>query len=973
MSTTMHQLKIFPVPFASEPAEIVDIPEGVILGEWLSKNVRNFNPDTKGVETSIPYNSTVLGDVYLYAAPPEGSAISSILKPILKVLGLAPAKPKTQKQVRGSELELASFQGNQVKYGEVVREAFGMNKIFGDIIVPRYRYFANKKDHWGRILLCVGVDEYDVPLSLIRLAETPIVGLGADAYVKVYKPGESLANEACAQWWHTSDEVGATSSGSGGLPLETNFAATPTAPEGLYSFSGKSIVPIGGQQLPEDWANGMYLDIDYLHSYAVSGNTLSGTFSGLQVEAGDTVTLDGDYVGDYTVESYIPESGGTPGSASVWTATAAPSLEYSAQPAQFFINSGTISAIVTVDEDYTSEPELVSDLNSSLSQTPLNGLVEFEAGLIIRDQPPYSGRRITVNDVSGAGRLFGNISAANTATVVGAAGASGGDAQLALVGFAADAPVVELSIQRTGYRFVITAVSPAIVTVELVDSNNDSDWLGWGAGFETLDTAIALGADSTTGGLRGVYKATPGDELCTALEWDVMFPQGLLRVNKKGRHRAVTVTVGLQYRSSPADPWTVEMRTYTETSKDQVAFTERVEFPTPRRITEVAMWRTTPESRSADTSNKVEWFGLKCRIADAPTVYPQFTTIAVSIKGSSALGTAADEMISAVATRVLDGVPERRISKAVEHIARRASVDTAELSRLENEVWTPRDDTFDFSFEKPATIKQAANTALSVGFSDFTLEDGIMKPVREALVDPSLIHVYRQTFSARNTLKGSLRSTYELFSEDETDCIDVKYIDSRTWRVEIVRCKEGDPNEPPRKVEEMEADGITDRDKAFQWGMRKLMEIKTESTRHRCKTELDALNCGYGSYVNFVREIPGWSQSSRVKSVAGLVLTTVDNLDWQEEGDHVVALRRPDGTMSEIQNAERIEGNSILVSQLWSFDPTPIETNVFFGIRQRFATPAIVRQVKPSGMTVDVSAIGYNPEKYQYDDAEANN
>lgn len=77
--------------------------------------------------------------------------------------------------------------------------------------------------------------------------------------------------------------------------------------------------------------------------------------------------------------------------------------------------------------------------------------------------------------------------------------------------------------------------------------------------------------------------------------------------------------------------------------------------------------------------------------------------------------------------------------------------------------------------------------------------------------------------------------------------------------------------------------------------------------------------------------------------------------------------------MSEMQNAERVEDNSIMVPQLWSFDPTPIETNVSFGIRQRFATPAIVGQVKPSGMTVDVSAIGYNPEKYQYDDSEANN
>lgn len=66
--------------------------------------------------------------------------------------------------------------------------------------------------------------------------------------------------------------------------------------------------------------------------------------------------------------------------------------------------------------------------------------------------------------------------------------------------------------------------------------------------------------------------------------------------------------------------------------------------------------------------------------------------------------------------------------------------------------------------------------------------------------------------------------------------------------------------------------------------------------------------------------------------------------------------------MSEMQNAERIEDNSIMVHQMRSFDPTPTETNVFFGLRQRFATPSIVRQVKPADMTVDASAIDYNPE-----------
>ena len=110
-----------------------------------------------------------------------------------------------------------------------------------------------------------------------------------------------------------------------------------------------------------------------------------------------------------------------------------------------------------------------------------------------------------------------------------------------------------------------------------------------------------------------------------------MFPQGLLYVNKKGptprscRHRRLAVSI------QESEPWTVgDANLHRNKQKDQLAFTERVGISRPpRRITEVAMWRATPESTSANLSKqRAEWFGLRTRIVGAPTSYPDFTTVA---------------------------------------------------------------------------------------------------------------------------------------------------------------------------------------------------------------------------------------------------------------------------------------------------------------------------------------------------------
>ena len=163
--------------------------------------------------------------------------------------------------------------------------------------------------------------------------------------------------------------------------------------------------------------------------------------------------------------------------------------------------------------------------------------------------------------------------------------------------------------------------------------------------------------------------------------------------------------------------------------------------------------------------------------------------------------------------------------------------------------------------------------------------------------------------------------------------------------------------------EAQRGDGIINRDRAYRYGMRELMAIKTEREQIKTQTELSGLNCGYGQLANFVNEVPGWGQSSVVKSLNGVTLESADNLDWQDGEDHVVALRRDDGTLSVIMSAERLADNKMLVSGSFGFTPTPYHTNLVFGIRERFSTPAYHARCAIRHKQGKLMAIAYNPEK----------
>lgn len=971
-----HQLKVYSNIFTDEPCEVRELPDGVILGEWLAANIEGFDPDNTQLTYSLPFSHPVHANVECYFVPEKG-AVKSVTKIFTKTIGFIGQifglkKPKmpniknTQIQ-QGDELSLASGNNQTVRYGEPIREAFGRNKIVPDYLVPPRRYFKNKKEHWMETLLCVGVGEYEMPGASILTSNSPIAGLGGDNYARAFAPNANLAGEPAARWWHTSTEVGPTSTGGSGLPLLPSTTATRVAPSGNYLFSGKTITPTGGQRFPSDWEPGMYLNIDAFGSYAVSGSTLSGSFSGLQVAAGDSVSLSGWVTGNYSVQSFTPATSTDGGTPSTWTAQASPELDYEAEPARFIINAGGVTASITINDDYISQSELISAINSKLSVTPLSGIVKVSSGLIITEQPNYAARVITVSNITGSIRLFGSIDEANLTTEVGQARVAAAPAKLALNGFRYAGANVRLSIKKRGESFFITGATPTLVTIDRVDALGNSEWLGWQQGFNAgNDSSIQLDPNSIEGGWAGTFSATPAAELADILEFDVFFPQGLVKYNDDGKPQSNSAAITFRYREDNSKGWSYFSKTYTQTEKDQIGFTERITLPRAMRVKECQLKRDTAESTEQNDSNKAEWFGLRARMIKTKTRYPGLTTIAVKLSGD-VISSESNSQISVVATRKLNGAPTRSIKDAVNYIARTTDVDQDEMSRL-HAIWEQRGDSFDFQFNSFTTIADAVRKALSVGFSEMTIKRGKLTPVREAAIPAELLQAYSHTYSLQNTT-GPIVEEIAWPDDDDPDAYDVEYMDATSWRVETVRCQQ--PGNTGDKVEKVKADGITSRAKAYQWGMRQLMTALTESTSYNTKTELDAKNNWYGDLVNFVQEIPDWSQTALVASVSSnkLIITSTEPLNWVDSKPHLVSLLRADGTMSDLRAATKIDDWTLTIDREFQLTIRPHETTLFFGVADRLSNPAIVRSIKPKGYTTSISAVAYNPDKHLYDDA----
>ena len=538
----------------------------------------------------------------------------------------------------------------------------------------------------------------------------------------------------------------------------------------------------------------------------------------------------------------------------------------------------------------------------------------------------------------------------------------------------------DMCIGYSGLRYRILTASSTSITVErLTDTGaTDASW----PGFTPRQTAaiITLDGSNLEGDWTGPFAACPKGAKTTVLEIDFFFPGGLGGVANDGSLLDIGVFPQIEWRDADlAGAWTQVSYGYTDRTFDQIGFTETIILPYPMRA-EVRARRIGADDPSTQIADTVEWYGLRSFLI-APAAYADVTTMTVRVRGGERVSSESEQLISVLPSRKLPvrvagaeaGLQvTRSISPWVRYVAKSvgytdADLDLAELDRL-GDIWDARGDFYDFPHDGNTTVKDSIGNALAAGFAEATIDRGKIRPVRD---EPRT--VYEHMYTPQNMAEG-LQRQFKAPNPDDFDGVDVEYVDPDTWNVETVESRL--PGDLGTRVEKIRANGVTDRDRAWRIGMRQRRSHKYRRWVYNWGTELDALNSRYLSFVATADDVPGYGQSSVMTAISGgNLITSSEPFDWTGVG-HVVAVRRPDGTLSGPYNATRVTDSKFTISPVLDFTPdltlTREPPHLLFGTTARWSFPTLVTEISPNGAeSVSVTGVNYDVRVYADDDGTA--
>ena len=919
----------------------------------------------------------------------------AVLKSIMPKMPGMPSNAGTQ---QGDPLTEASAKGNKVKLGEPVRQIAGHQRTYPSYLAQPRRFHVAPRDQRVEMLLYIGEGEYEVQDSKVKVGETPIISLGADASFKIYPPGADLSADPAHINWFNVPEVGASSSGSAGLELTMATDLTRTAAASVYQFSGETIsVPSGSGQFPSDWSSGIIVRVLAPYSYEVvdggaGRDIVRGPLEMLNPAPGMTIEVAGYNAGLYVVNSYtpgVPEVLPSPGSESTLTGSAAPTTyDFSATPLAFFVARGASSYPITLNTNTVDIGGLVSAINAQLSGKPIQ--VRQNGGrLQFFEIAPFVGQAITSN---GASPILG----ASPVGVTGTETTSGSPAIVAemTLDYDGGSPVVGLALGRglatigpRGLRYRITAFSESLIEVERLSSSGALD-AGW-PGFDNMQTVnglITLDPSNLQGGYRGPFAMSPDGELVTEIEWTVTYSNGLCGIGREGQIYDIQTFYSFEYRDMDvAGAWTVLDMMDTGGSLDAQGFTNRVALPYPMRAEARIRKRQVDRPGRVDDEARDDstWTDLRGRMRNSPTSYPGLTVMTCSIRGGDRLSAQSESQISAEVTRILplmDGGkgPTRDIAPwCIYQLKQRGYVDD-DLDMPEwrafHDICVARGDTYDDTLDSTITVKDMLNNALACGFGELVTFRGLVRPARDAARDAFNVHYgpKTQTYSPQNMTK-MLKISGAMPSINDFDGVDIEYLSRETWAWETVECRW--PGDLGTKVEKIKMPGFSDETRAWRFGMRRRGHQKYRTDVYSWETEMDGSNSGYLSFAAVADDAPKRCQSAILLAFSvtssGTFLRTSEPLDWSAGGEHRIGVRRLDGTLSGPWTAIQADPYTVRIDAL-DFTPVvdgPLEPpHILFGPATRWAYPVLITSSDPANGNVAMKGMPYDARVYTYDD-----
>ena len=925
-------------------------------------------------------------------------AVSKLLAPKM------PGLPANTGVAQGNPLDEASAKGNKVKLGDPVRSLAGYQKLYPSYLAEPRTYFAAPREQWVEMLLYITTGSVWVEPSDIYVGETPIISLGSDATYTIFPPGADVSGSTASQLWYNAPEVGASSSGSSGLDLTIANPLTPSSSAAAYQFVSQTIgIPSGAGSFPTDWSTGLIIRVlsPYLYNVVDGGagrDIVRGPLEMLAPFPGQLIEIAGDNAGLYVVNSFTPYAPAIPpstGTASTILGSSVPSrYDFDVTPLTFTVSLGSTPYAVALNTATTDLAGLVSAINTAKGSAPF--LASASSGkVLITEIGTFSGLALVS---SGGADVLGS-SPVNT---TGTAASSGTPEQLAemTLDYDGGSPVSGLAIGASvstigprGLRYRITAFSTSLMVVDRLTAAGatDSSWPGFVAS-ETVNGLITLDPSNLEGGYRGPFACSPKGEKITHIEYSVLAQNGIIGLGRKGDTYTVYTGHDFEYRDMDlAGAWTVLPQYMTGNTRDSLGFTFRHALPYPMRAE--ARIKRHPKiggENSAEVNDAMNWYNLRGLRQNPPASYPGMTTIALQIRGGDRLSSQSESQVNLRGCRVLPVYTggawtaptlTRGIVPWCLHVLKSlgytdADIDLPEWDRY-HAIFEAAGQYYDQVIDDTSTAKDRLNDALACGYAELVIKNGLVSLVRD---EPRAVfdRAYgpkTQTYSPQNMTKG-LKIEGPLPSINDFDGVDVEYYSSLTWAWETVSCRW--PGDAGNKVEKLKLPGVGDRDRAYQFGMRRRGHQLFRQDTYTWETEWAGMNSGYLSFCAVASDTPKFCQSAELRSVqsvsGGFLLESTEAIDWSAGGTYLAGISRPDGSLSGPYEVSVFDDYRFTVTDL-DFVPDLSFSiklpQLLIGPSSKWAYQVLVTRSDPSNGNVAMKGMPYDARVYTYDDATA--
>ncbi|WP_417448401.1 host specificity factor TipJ family phage tail protein [Idiomarina abyssalis] len=925
----MPRIEYYNSKFANEPADISLCEPGISLHDWFIQNVPSYRLDMEHPVSAYRNSEFLSPNAWQDIVLQPDDCITLTLEPkdvftagwmvYLAIAAAAAAGAYYMSQSLPDNYNSSMPEGSSIYDANVQGNRPRLMGIIPEIFGTHKVYFDllnaqhryYSNDEEYLLMFCaVGCGWYDLPDSNITIGNSPITNYAGDIDVRKFNPGENVTSHSSYKNVYTSPEVGATA-GTGGIELEG--AVNSVVPPKTV-LSQKQIT--------------IYKNLEgFLVPYWPP-----------EWEAGQRVELV-----NTPGAKEIRESHGYGG----WRKEAdADILNYWAQDASLHDckKGDYIQYPISVDSNDNVTEWAMGMIDARF--TGIQNGVEFNAVRVL----DANGNRMSVSVVPSSARY----------TAIKYLGKDDGTYRI---------------ISKTDKNGVLQKLYP-----------NKSTSMSWWGSYSISGevSSVRLTATETyPGKIFGPVRVTPPLQKTKKMMVDLRWPSGIGYVKDNGDIKSRSLKVMLEWREIGTTTWKQVPYTREGATRDQLGKTIPITLDKECEP-EFRCYRVTGKDDESRVLDKIELVRVKCEL-DSNTSYPGITTIGLRIKGTNSLSKSAENKFAGVPTRMLEVPngnggwtttlhPTNDIAPAHRYIAKACGFTDHMISQFAllrlHQIWQERGDEFNAVFDTDSTHFEAQRRVLSCGYAYPTLDFGQLIPVRD---EPKTGKAYMY-MPDNMTTPLSIKVKNKL--PNEHDSVEVEYFDKRTWKPETILCKL--PSSPGIKPVKMKAFGITERVKAWQWGMREARRMVYRRKNYSWGTELDGLNSTFMSRADVGWSVPGYGQNGRVSHIIYrsqyTAIFTNAELSWLEGKEHVIALRRPDGTRFGPVTAQRgpAQGEVRITDKL---DFTPVfdgsmEPPFFmFGDKDNYRLPALVMDVVPDGTNaIRIEAENYDERVYEDDD-----